>query len=179
MKKIFLLAALYISFGAFAHGAGGTHESSGSEGKGPVEYERESTFQLGLDGGYDFGSKQSSTAVSAALPLGESGFKVVLEYSAGRHGDKGSNVSIIKGVKELYSFSKCEFGAVLGFGRSSEIDAASGETVTGNGWIAGGEAAYEISKLYSWKVEATRFTGIGVLSGEAANVVQTGIIVKF
>lgn len=173
MKKIFLFIALSMAFGAQAHEAGASHEGASESSKGAIEYERESTFQLGIDGGYDSYSGKNLVAVSAALPLGESGFKVVAEYSAGRQGDVGANVTILKGVKELYSIGRFEFGAVLGVAHSVEAD------VTGNGWVAGGEAAYDLSKLYSLKLEVTRFTGTGVLSDERSNVVQSGLIVKF
>jgi len=173
MKKLFLLIAMSTAFGAFAHEAAASHGGGSESGKGPIEYERESTFQLGLDGGYDSYSKKNLVAISAAVPLGASGFKIVVEYAAGRQGDVGSNVSILKGVKEIYSYSRFEVGAVLGLAHSVEAE------VTGNGWVAGAEVSYDISKLYSWKVEATRFTGTGVLSDERSNVVQSGLIVKF
>jgi hypothetical protein len=185
MKKILLLIAFFVAFGAQAHvelaeasgghtnSEGGSHEKGAESVSGPIEYERESTFQLGIDGGYDSYAKKNLVAFSAAIPLGESGFKIVAEYSAGRHGDVGANVTILKGVKELLSFGRFELGAVLGVGHSVEAD------VAGNGWIAGGEVAYDLSKLYSLKLEATRFTGTGVLSDERSNVIQSGLIIKF
>jgi hypothetical protein len=174
MKKLLLCVALSTALGAFAHEAGESHSAAGSqETSGPIEYERESTFQLGLDGGYDSNAKKNLVAVSAALPLGESGFKIVAEYAVGRQGDVGANVSTLKVVKELFTFSRFEVGAVAGVAHSVESD------VAGNGWVAGAEMAYDISKLYSWKIEATRFTGTGVLSDERANIFQSGLIVKF
>jgi hypothetical protein len=173
MKKLLLLVAMSAAFGVHAHGAAESREGASEGSSGAIEYERESTFQLGLDGGYDSGSKKSLVAVSAALPLGESGFKIVAEYSAGRQGDVGANVSILKGVKELFTVGRFEFGAVAGIAHSVEVD------VAGNGWVAGGEAAYDLSKLYSIKLEATRFTGTGVLSNERSNVIQSGLIIKF
>ncbi len=173
MKKTLLLIALSMAFGAYAHEAAPSKEGASEGATGAIEYERESTFQLGIDGGYDSGSGKGLAAFSAALPLGESGFKIVGEYSAGRQGDVGSNVAILKGVKELFTVGRFEFGAVMGVGHAVEVDRS------GNGWIVGGEAAYDLSKLYSLKLEATRFNGTGVLSDERSNVVQTGLIIKF
>ncbi len=178
MKKILLLIALSMAFGAHAHGATESHAGASEGAKGAIEYERESTFQIGIDGGYDSFSKKNFAALAFALPLGDSGFKVVAEYAHGRQDDGGANVTILKAVKELYSYRRFEFGAVLGVAHSVESDLIEG-TKMGNGWVAGGEVAYDLSKLYSLKVEATRFIGTGVLSEERSNVLQSGLVIKF
>ena len=173
MKKILLFIALSAAFGAFAHEAPAAHEGGSEAKSGAIEYERESTFQIGIDGGYDSMSQLSLAAISAAVPLGESGFKIVTEYAVGRHGDNGSNVATIKGVQELFTAGRFEFGAIAGVARAVELDRS------GNGWVAGGEVAYDLTKRYSLKVEATRFYGVGNLSDERSNIYQTGVIVKF
>lgn len=176
MKKLLLLIALTTAFGAWSHEAhesSAAHEGASESESSGIEYERESTFQLGIDGGYDSYARKSLAAFSAALPLGESGFKIIAEYAAGRQGDAGAIVSIIKGAKELFTYKRFEFAVVAGLAHSVESD------VSGNGWVAGGEVAYDLSKLYSLKVEATRFTGTGILSDERSNVVQSGLIIKF
>ena len=133
----------------------------------------EPTLELGLDGGVDSGSHQNFFAISIAKPIEHTGFKVLLEYADGRHGDVGSNVTSVKMVKELFSVGHVEVGAVAGVAHAVEADKS------GNGWVLGAEAAYPLNAWCDAKIEATRFNGVGKLNQEKSNVVQGGLVLKF
>jgi hypothetical protein len=134
--------------------------------------EEQGRWEIGIDGGMDYGSQQSLVAISAAAPLGE-GYKAILEYAAGRHGDLGSNVSSLKIGKEIFSASHFEIGIVAGVAYADALDDY------GDGVVAGIEAAFPLSEQVALKIEATRFYGEGRLSYDQANVVQGGVIYKF
>ncbi len=143
-------------------------------GEGHAEHGgHEPTLELGLDGGVDSGSHQNFFAISVAKPIEHTGFKVLLEYADGRHGDVGSNVTTAKVVKELFSVGHVEVGAVGGFAHAVEADKS------GNGWVLGAEAAYPLNAWSDAKIEATRFNGVGHLSQEKSNVIQGGVVLKF
>ena len=59
MKKTLLLVALFMAFGAHAHGAAESHAEAAEGKSGAIEYERESTSQIGMDAGYVKQSKMN------------------------------------------------------------------------------------------------------------------------
>ena len=135
--------------------------------------EVESThWEAGIDTGRDFGSQENLVAISIASPLGN-GYKAIVEYADGRHGDWGSNVLSLKFGKELFALSHVDVGIVAGIAHASAL------IDNGNGLVAGAEASYPLTEKVAIKVEASRFFGIGQLSYDRANVVQGGIVYKF
>lgn len=169
MKKlVFASAVLLATFGA---SASDTHEEN---------------WEAGVALGRDYGEKRDIAAISVGAPLG-AGFKAVLEFAKGRSGDvteseggetvtkheRGSDVYTLKVAKELFSVGHLEFGAALGM---AHLSAAS---KSGEGVVAGVEAAYPLTHHVEAKVEVTRFFGNGSLSSTKANVVQAGLVYKF
>lgn len=152
-------------------GTGGAAWASEAHGEGHGGHEP--TLELGLEGGVDSGSHQNFFAISVAKPIEHTGFKAVVEYADGRHGDQGSNVTSLKVVKELFSVGHLEVGAVAGIAHAVEADKS------GNGWVLGAEAAYPLNAWCDAKIEATRFNGVGKLNQEKSNVVQGGVVLKF
>ena len=170
MKKSITLGWITAAFLSFST-ASWAHESASA---GHAEHGgHEPTLELGLEGGVDSGSHQNFFAISVAKPIQHTGAKVVLEYANGRHGDLGSNVTSLKLVKELFTIGHLEVGGVAGFAHAVEADK------NGNGWVLGAEAAYPLTAWADAKIEATRFTGVGKLRDEKANVVQGGVVLKF
>jgi hypothetical protein len=167
MKKQMLMGVIAAALTSW--GPGSWASEAAEEGHGG----HEPTLELGLEGGVDSGSHQNFFAISAAKPIGHTGFKAVVEYADGRHGDQGSNVTSLKMVKELFSVGHVEVGAVAGVAHAVESDKS------GNGWVLGAEAAYPLNAWCDAKIEATRFTGVGNLSQEKSNVVQGGVVLKF
>jgi len=167
MKKLLIILTILLSCpSAWAV----DHAAASAEERGAAE--EQGRWEIGIDGGNDYGSQQSLVAVSVAAPLGD-GFKAILEYAAGRHGDLGSNVSSIKIGKEIVSASYLEIGIVAGVAYADALDDY------GDGVVAGIEAAFPLSEQVALKIEATRFYGEGRLSYDQANVVQGGVIFKF
>ena len=166
MKKLSIILTILLSCSsAWAAEEHATAEEHGSA-------EEQGLWEVGIDGGRDFGAQQNLVAVSVAAPLGHE-FKAILEYAAGRQGDLGSNVSSLKVGKELLSAGPVELGVVAGLAYADALDD------WGTGVVAGAEVVYSLTEKVAVKLEATRFFGEGRLSYNQANVVQGGIIFKF
>lgn len=141
---------------------------------------------MGLALGRDYGEHRNLVALSAAAPIG-AGFKAIVEVARGRGAnvteeeggetvvvhERGTTVVSLKAAKELFSLGHAEFGVSTGLARLSAA------TRSGNGIVAGLEAAYPLSPQLAAKLEATRFFGIGRFDDVRANVMQAGIVYSF
>jgi len=157
MKKIIIATAIALSaVSAWSE----EHQSAGS-------------YELGVAAGKDYGTHENLTALSLGVPIGSSGFKGVLEYAKGRHGEAGADVTSLKVAKEIFSVGHAEFGVAGGYAHSAALEES------GNGWVVGAEATYPLTKKVSAKLEASRFYGVGSISHVKANVVQAGLVYKF
>lgn len=129
-------------------------------------------WELSAAFGYDFDTDENLWALALGRRFGE-GWKGVLEFADGKHGNHGSYVTSLKAMYELGRWGAWEFS--LGGGGAYVKE----EHHSGWGVLAAAELAYSINAQWALKLEASYLWGLGEIDSVRAPVVQAGIVFKF
>lgn len=159
-----LCAALAVSGPAWAQ----------SQADAPVAHEAHAAhlWEMSLAFGRDFESNENLWAVALGRRFGE-GWKGVLEFADGRHGEHGSYATSLKAMKELGRWDAWEFGLGAGGAYVKE------EHHSGWGLLVAAELAYAIDARWGLKLEASYLWGLGEIDSVRAPALQAGVVFKF
>lgn len=129
-------------------------------------------WELSAAFGYDFDTDENLWAVAVGRRFGD-GWKGVLEFADGKHGEHGSYVTSGKVMKELARWDAWEFALGGGGAYVKEYHHK------GWGLVAAAELAYAIDARWGLKLEASYLYGLGEIDSVRAPAVQAGVFFKF